>query len=258
MFRAALITATVLAGLTAAGMTATAAPPDVRANARGGPASVRVAECARGPAAGDRLAVFRGAMRARPGTRRMSMRFKLQEQVGEGRFRTVKAPRLGVWRKSRPGVKRFAYRQRVLALAEGAAYRTLVAFRWHGEDGEVIRRATRRSRSCRQPGPLANLRIGRLGGVLPLAGVPGIYRYPVQLVNNGQVPAERFGVSLAVDSGAVETQAVGFLAPGQSRSLVFSGLACRAGVTVVADPEDTVRENFERDNSRTFGCPSAP
>lgn len=257
MFRAALITAAVLAGLTATGMSATAAPSEVRANARGGGASVRVAECGRGPAAGDRLAVFRGAMRALPGTRRMSMRFKLQERVGEGGFRTVKAPRLGVWRKSRPGVKRFAYRQRVLALAEGAAYRTVVGFRWHREDGKVIRRTTRRSKSCRQPGPLANLRIGRLG-VLPLAGVPGIYRYPVQLVNNGQVPAERFGVSLAVDAGAEETQAVGFLAPGESRRLVFSGLACRAGVTVVADPEDTVRENFERDNSRTFGCPSAP
>lgn len=188
----------------------------------------------------------------------MWMRFKLQERVGDGRFRTVKAPGLGVWRKSRPGVRRFAYRQRVLALAEGSAYRIVVAFRWYGADGEVIRRATRRSRPCAQPGPLANLRIARIGGPWPLTGVPGTYRYAVHLVNNGQVPAERFGLSLAVDGGPVDTQAVSFLAAGESRRLFFSGPACRGSVTAVADPEDTVRENFEKDNLLTSGCPHAP
>lgn len=258
MFRTSLIAVAVLAALTAAGVPATAGPPGARAGPAGGPASARVADCGRGPAAVDRLAVFRGAMRALPGTERMSMRFKLQERVGEGRFRTVRAPGLGVWRKSRPGVKRFAYRQRVLALAEGSAYRTVVAFRWYGADGEVIRRGTRRSRPCTQPGPLANLRIGRLGGGFPLPGVPGTHRYAVQLVNDGQVAAERFGVSLTVDSGTADTQAVGSLKPGESRGLFFTGRACRGRVTVVADLEDIVRENFEKDNTRAFGCPSAP
>ena len=258
MFRASLIAVAVLAGLVAAGLPATAAP-DARSNSRGDPMSVRVADCLRGPAAGDRLAVFRGAMRAIPGTQRMWMRFKLQERVGDGKFRTVKAPGLGVWRKSRPGVRRFAYRQRVLALAEGSAYRTVVAFRWYAEDGAVIRRSTRRSRACMQPGPLANLRIGRIGGAAPLVGVPGTYRYAVQLVNNGQVAAERFGVTLTVDGGTtVDTQAVSYLAPGESRRLFFSGRACRGHVTAVADPEDAVRENRERDNSMTSRCPSAP
>ena len=258
MFRASLMTVALLAGLTAAGLPASAAP-DARSNARGGPTSVRVAECLRGAAAGDRLAVFRGGMKATAGTERMWMRFKLQERVGDGEFRTVKAPGLGVWRKSRPGVRRFAYRQRVLALAEGSAYRTVVAFRWYAADGGVIRRATRKSRPCTQPGPLANLRIGRIGGGAPLAGVPGTYRYGVQLVNNGQVAAERFGVTLTVDEGTtVDTQAVSYLAPGESRRLFFSGRACRGNVTAVADPEDAVRENLERDNSLTSRCPTAP
>ena len=258
MFRASLIAVAALAGLVAAGLPATAAP-DAHSNARGGPMSVRVVECLRGSAAGDRLAVFRGGMRALPGAERMSMRFKLQERVGDGKFRTVKAPGLGVWRKSRPGVRRFAYRQRVLALAEGSAYRTVVAFRWYGQDGEVIRRSTRRSRACLQPGPLANLRIGRIGGGAPLPGVPGTYRYAVQLVNDGQVAAERFDVTLTVDRGiTVDTQRVSHLAPGESRRLFFSGRACGGSVTAVADPEDAVRENLERDNSLTSRCPSAP
>ena len=136
-------------GFAAAGPLATVAP-DTGSDARRGPMSVRVLECLRGPAAGDRLAVFRGGMRALPGAERMSMRFKLQERVGAREFRTVKAPGLGVWRKSRRGVRRFAYRQRVLALAEGSAYRAVVGFRWYAADREVIRRATRRSRPCMQ------------------------------------------------------------------------------------------------------------
>jgi hypothetical protein len=258
MSRSVLIPAAVLAALTLAWVPAGAAPRDTHANARGGLASVRVAECSRGPAAIDRIAVFRGAMRSVPGTGRMWMRFKLQERVGDGRFQTVKAPGLGVWRKSRPGVGRFAYRQRVLALAEGSAYRTVLAFRWYDGGGEIIRRATRRSRACLQPGPLANLSIMRIGGAAPLPGVPGTYRYAVNLVNDGQVQAERFGVSLAVDGGAVDTQAVSYLAPGESRRLFFAGPACRATVTAVADADDTVRENLEKDNSLTSGCPRSP
>lgn len=258
MSRASLITAAILAALVLAWVPDGAAPRDGHAGARGGLASARVAECGRGPAAIDRLAVFRGAMQSLPGAERMWMRFKLQERVGEGKFRTVKAPGLGVWRKSRPGVSRFAYRQRVLALAEGSAYRTVLAFRWYDGGGQIIRRATRRSRACLQPGPLANLRIMRIGGGAPLAGMPGTYRYQVNLVNNGQVQAERFGVSLTVDGGTVDTQAVSYLPPGESRRLFFSGRACRGTVTVVADPDDTVRENLEKDNSLTKRCPRNP
>lgn len=252
MRRVALVLAVLIGGL--------AALPSAQAGPRTGKAArtvalVRVADCARGPQAADRHAIFRGAMRRVAHTGRMSMRFALQERVGAGRFRTVRAPGLGRWRKSRPGVRRFSHRQRVLELAEGSAYRVVVSFRWHDGDGQVIRRARRRSRSCSQPGPLSNLRLLRIGGGLPLAGAPLFSMYNVRVANRGQVATPRFGVSLAVDGGIVDRQSVGALSPGEVRQLSFAGPACARSLTARADPEDAVRETSERDNVLTVPCP---
>src|SRR5918997_7160992 len=210
-------------------------------------ALVRVVECSRGPEALDRHATFRAAMRRVPRTARMWMRFTLQERVGDGRFRTVRAPGLGAWRKSHPAVRRFSHRQRVLELAEGSAYRTVVGFRWYDTEGELIRRTRRRSKPCDQPGLLPNLGIRHIGGGQPLAGAPGSATYTVRIANRGRATAPRFGVSLAVDGHDVDTQSVAALAPGNVRQLVFAGPVCAGAVTARADPGDAVREGSERD-----------
>lgn len=218
-------------------------------------ALVRVAECARGPAALDRHATFRAVMRRVAHAERMWMRFTLKERVGDGPFRTVKAPGLGTWHKSRPAVRRFSHRQRVLELAEGSAYRVVVSFRWYDDDGELIRRARRRSKPCAQPGLLPNLRIARIGDGLPLAGDPRSFTHTVRVVNPGRATASRFGVSLAVDGGIADTQTVDALAPGEGRQLSFVGPPCVASVTARADPDDAVREASEKDNVLTTPCP---
>lgn len=165
-------------GMTAALLGALAAIPGAVALPRKGDAAampvafVRVVECSRGPEALDRHATFRASMRRVPHTEHMSMRFALQERVGDGRFRPVNAPGLGTWRSSHPAVRRFSYRQRVLELAEGSTYRAVVSFRWYDADGGLIRRARRRSKPCRQPGLLSNLRLLRIGGGLPPVGAP--------------------------------------------------------------------------------------
>jgi hypothetical protein len=256
MFRKVLTTAA--ASLAVAGVAASAQPANGAAKPRSPLAAARVAECTRGPAPESRLAVFRGAMRRVPGSYRMAMRFKLQERVGTEGFRTVRAPGLGTWHRSRPGVRRFAYRQRVVALAEGSAYRTVVSFRWYSADGELVRQTRRRSPACRQPGLLPDLRVTRIGGGRTVAGAPGAYSYTVTVLNRGSVMAENFAVSFAVDGGTVETRAVNALAPGESRILFFSGPACRGTVTAVADPDDNVREVSERENSLTQPCPNSP
>ena len=245
-----ILTATAILLLT--GASASAQPAETGASSG---ASVRLAQCLRGADPGDRIAVFRGTMRRVAGSERMWMRFKLQERVGAGRFRTIGAPGFGVWHKSRPGVRRLAYRHRIEALAKGSAYRTIVSFRWYSADGKLVRRARRRSAACKQPGLLPNLRLTRVGGGSPLAGVPGAYRYAVHVANRGPVATGRFGVSLAVDGGTLDTLTVTGLAPGESRRLIFSGPACKSGVRAVADPDDTVRELSERDNSFTAPCP---
>lgn len=217
-------------------------------------AFVRLLECSRGPQAENRVATFRGTMRRVRRARGMSMRFRLQERVGDGRFSTVNAPGLGVWRKSLPGVRRFAHRQRIVGLAEGSAYRAVVSFRWHDRAGHVIHRVRRRSRACDQPGALANLSVLRIAGGGPVTGRPPVASYRVHVANRGQATAPRFGVSFAVDGGVVDIQTVASLAPGERRELLFTGPPCQRALTARVDPQDAVRESSEKDNVVTTPC----
>lgn len=226
--------------------------PKAGPSAGGSVATVKVTECLRGA---NRSVEFRGSMRRVPGTRRMGMRFQLEEKVGDGSFAKVAAPDLGVWRKSRPGVARFSYRQGVMGLAAGSAYRTTVQYRWHGKRGKVVRRARRRSGPCVQPGLLPNLRVARIGGKVIGNSSPRLVRYAAFVVNRGRADSAPTTVSLAVDGATVDTVPVGSLAPrGQIRVRV-NGPLCDTSVTARVDPADTVREGSEADNVRSAACP---
>jgi hypothetical protein len=221
------------------------------------PSYVKLLDCSRGHDSQNRGALFRGVMRSVPGTGRMAMRFTLQERSGGGPWRVLKAPGLGVWRRSRAGVRRFAHRQRVVALPAGSTYRVVVSYRWYSGDGDLIRRAKRRSGTCRQPGTLPDLRVARIGAS-PLEGSPGLVRYVVHVRNRGGAPAVRFGVRLAVDGDVVDTRPVERLSPGALARVAFVGPACRVGVEGLADANDTVREGDERDNALSGPCPALP
>lgn len=229
----------------------TAAAPAAPAAKRKPLAVAKVVECSTGLTPVERFAVFRGVVKRVDGTDRMWMKFTLQERAGGGPFRRVLAPGLGVWRRSHSGVRRFAVRQRVLALGEGASYRVGVSFRWYDEDGEVLRRARKLSSACRQAGVLPNLRVLRIGGRRTGATV----RYAVDVVNRGRAPSTATALALSVDGGSVDTPATGPLAAGETRRVFVNGPLCTASVTATVDPADTVREGNERDNARTVACP---
>jgi hypothetical protein len=123
--------------------------------------TAKVVECLRDATANPPEATFRGSMRRALGADHMGMRFTLQERLvrrvrraGQAvdRWKNVKAPGLGVWRMSRTGVRMFAYRQNVVALAEGSSYRVVIAYRWYDADGVILKRAKRRSPACRPAG----------------------------------------------------------------------------------------------------------
>ena len=217
------------------------------------PAAVRVTLCKRGSSAAERRVEFRGAMSRVPRTAHMWMRFTLQERAPEGRFATVRAPGLGVWRKSRKGVAGFAHRQRVVDLAKGSSYRAVVHYRWYSRDGERLRSARRISSTCRQ-GPLPNLRVSSIEGAR-VSGSPGTGRYGVRVVNDGPVKATGVAVSMAVDGGVIDTPVVGTLKPGDERRAVVNGPPCQSSLEAVADPGGLVRESFESDNVRAAACP---
>ena len=113
---------------------------------------------------------------------RMWMRFTLLEKRLGG-FQAVAAPGLERWRKSKPGVGAFGYRQTVRGLQQGASYRMQVNYRWYDASGELIAKAHRRSPPCRQFVALPNLTAELVG--TETTKVPGVVRYDVRVANTG-------------------------------------------------------------------------
>jgi hypothetical protein len=217
--------------------------------------TVKVVDCDTGKTAEQRSASFKGRMKAVKGTVRMQMRFELLEQTpGSDEAHTVKAPQLFTWRRSKPGVKTFSYEQTVKGLSSGVTYSSRVTFRWITATGKVIRQEKAESGTCVQDGDLPNL---VLGSVKSGAGsVDGTAVYVVQVGNTGQGAAESLTVSLFADGDLVDTRAVDGLAPGEFKTVKFTGPRC-ARLRAVVDRGATVPETVEEDNELRARCPNA-
>lgn len=221
-----------------------------------GQAAVEVIECTHGKQPSDRSALFRGSMAQLPEGQSMRMRFQLGERVGRGIWRSVAAPGLGVWHESRPGVLRFAYRQRIDALQKGTSYRVHVTFQWRDAEGSVLAEDVKRSKPCRQGGRLPNLHPRGEQRVDP-GPTRGTARYTVQVRNTGLAVARGVEVRLRVDGAEIDVRSIGSLRSGESRKVRFLGPVCRTAQLIEADPRDVVREISERDNSLRVPCPRA-
>lgn len=204
----------------------------------------------------SRYAVFEASMRAVPGARRMAIRFELLQRLPGQGFAPIDAPGLGVWGTAQ-GVGRYRYRKRVENLLAPADYRAVVSFRWLDADGGELRRARRRTPVCSQPGNGPNLRIPGIAGERTK---PGLAAYRVDVYNAGITPSGDFGLSLAVDGVPLAGQPVLSLAPGETRSMSFTGPACAPAGTLqaIADPDGLVAESSEDDNVLGLPCPLKP
>ena len=236
MRRVLLIAAVAAAALPA---TADAAPL---------PARVKVTKCS----VERHEAVFYSRMKQVPGTARMAMRFVLFQETGEGKPKRVKAPGLSRWHRSKDGVKVFAYRQGFRNLTENASYRVRVEFRWYDADGEELARTKRRSARCRQFVELPNL-IADLRTIRP-TDHPRVFRYRAVVTNTGKARAKLVPVRLLVDGDLVDTRVLVSLRPGERRTLVFQGPACKRVARLEADPERTIAETSDADNADEIAC----
>jgi hypothetical protein len=212
------------------------------------PASVRVVQCS----FAQHQATFRGRMHEVEGSTRMGMRFTLLERTGAGGFAPLKAPGLGRWRRAKPGVVSFAFRQVVKALPDNAVYRMRVDFRWWAGDGSVLQQLQRNSRSCRQFAALPNLRVELLGS--RPTRVPGVFRYSLRVTNAGRAMVTA-PVQLSVGGDVIDTANLADLLPGETRQIAFRGPGCSGSVTAEADPEKTIVESSESDNEDQIACP---
>jgi hypothetical protein len=215
------------------------------------PVSVKLLDCS--PESSS--ATFHARMRAVEDSERMWMRFTLLVKQGNT-FEVLKAPGLGRWHKSKPGVGTFGYRQTVRGLQAGAVYKVQVNFRWYSENRELVEKTQRRSAPCRQFVAVPNLKARIVGS--ERTKVPGVLRYSVRAANAGVAPATNVALRLSVDGGVVDTVTIAALAPGERRLITFRGPECRSSVMAVADPDGVLVESSETDNVHQLACADLP
>jgi hypothetical protein len=200
-------------------------------------------------------ALFLARMHQISGSERMWLRFKLLEK-GDAGFRSLKAPGLGRWRKSKPGVGTFAYKQAVKGLEAGSLYRAQVDFRWYDADGNLLQTFRRRSAPCRQFDVLPNL------AATPMASKSlrqqGVVRYRVLVTNEGIATATGIPVRLTVDGDVVDTVTVAELDPAERVVIGIQGPQCTESVKAEADPDGVIVESSEGDNAHEVACSALP
>jgi len=200
----------------------------------------------------DRQATFYARMDTIAGASKMQLRFQLLERLGkDDTFAKLDVPALKLWQTSKPGVKRFGWKQAVDNLHVGGAYRAHVQYRWLAANGSVIDTESRDTPICR--GPLPNIAVG------DLSTKPGqtaeTRTYKVAVTNTGKVDADEVDVQLSIDKAVLDTVTLTRLAAGETRFVSFNGPPCRRAIRVKADPGNSIGESIEDDNSQLFACP---
>jgi CARDB len=198
-------------------------------------------------------AVFRARMVLVPGSARMAMRFVLLEETADDGADSVRAPGLGKWRWSKPGVRSFRYRQAFENLLENATYRVRVSFRWYAADGTRVARAKRTSAPCRQFVDLPNL---TTQFTRSSETTPGVWRYDVLVRNTGKGAATDVPVRLTVDGDVVDTLTLASLAPGETRTFPIRGPECTRLARLEVDPDEAIAETSDEDNRFDWLCAS--
>jgi hypothetical protein len=222
------------------------------------PLAARLTSCTSGPTPPDRVAVFTASMPTVPGAQQMAMRFVLLERrPGWALFRRVAAPKLGVWNRSRrdPSLPGYIVTKRVEGLAAPGAYRAIVRFRWFDAQGNLLRRARRVTRVCRQLDQRPDLTIGQVD-IVP-GPDPQHDRYVIEIANLGRGDAAvPFAVDLMVNGAPQPAQSLSALGAHARTTVSFVAPACDAGsvVRVVVDGGKTIDEVNEANNAVTRPC----
>jgi hypothetical protein len=242
--------------ITAALLVAALAPATASA-APAGAAKLVGCQSALDPA--GRLAAFEGRMRTARGAARLQMRFTLQARSTERpRWHSLPAAGFGRWLTSDPGVGRYVYTKRVVALDAPASYRTIVRFRWLASDGRRLAGDRATSPVCRQHDLRANLR------PLGIEARPGAdaehARYVVPVANRGHTDAGPFDVVVSVEGTTLTPARAPELAAGETALVEVEGPPCADGqmLTVDVDPTGAVDERSEADNRLSVACPGSP
>lgn len=221
--------------------------------------SAKVASCLTGADPDVRSAAFTGSMPALTATKRMQMRFGLQQRLGsspKASFKKVAVPSWNGWVTSDPGRQGFVFTKRVEALTAPAAYRATVTFRWVDARGHTQKTVTRTTPVCEQPDPRADLVLASLSAT-PVGN--GQAAYAISVENDGLTEADPFAVTLTIDGQVSNPLTLGPIAPGAQATGSLAAPRCTPGstITVTLDVAGTVDESVESDDVVQRSCPLA-
>ena len=207
------------------------------------------------------MATFEGRMRTVRGATKLQMRFTLQTpQQGPGQLaRAARPPASGSWLSSDPGVGRYVYTKRVVALFAPASYRTL---RCASAGSAAAASGSPRTARPRRPAtrPTCAPTCARSGSTARGGADAEHARYVVPVVNRGKTAAGPFDVVVTVDGTTLTPAQTPGLEPGERALVEVEGPPCTVGsmLTVDVDPTGAVDERAEADNRLTVTCPGAP
>jgi hypothetical protein len=221
--------------------------------------SARVASCLTGADPDARSAAFTGSMPAIAQSRRMQMRFGLQQRQGSSSrasFKKVSVPGWNGWVTSDPGRQGFVFTKRVEALTAPAAYRATVTFRWLDARGHAQKTLTRTTPVCEQPDPRADLVLASLSAT---AIGNDQAAYAISVENDGLTEADPFAVTLTIGGRVSNPLTLGPIAPGAQATGSLAAPRCTPGstITVTLDVAETVDESVESDDVIVRSCPLA-
>ena len=251
----ALLTTLLVAGAAEAA-TRAALTPAVRS-----PYDARLLSCKRSPRTDVRTAVVAASMRPVGAGRRLALRVELyQRPLAGGRWALRSdVPGLGGWAPPRgptlgprphAGVK---FRQAVGRLVVPYAYRFKVTFRWTDTAGTVVREAAATTAICKEPDLRPDLSFSDVA--VEDGPTADSSRYTVTVRNSGRSAAWNVGVTWSLTSA---TRTIRRLGPYESVELAFTGARCQlpTGPTFLVDPDNTVDEARETNNSLVATCPA--
>lgn len=220
--------------------------------------------CQRALEPSGRSVAVQAVMRPLSGTRRLAVRFQLQERIDDaatpttvrggdlGSWLSPSDPTLGqhsgdVWRLNKP----------VIDLYAPASYRFRVTFRWTGAGGRVLGSTVRTTRWCHQPELRPDLAV-RSFTAAPIAGRTNADLYTAVIANQGASASGPFQVLFVPGDGSTNTaRALTSLGAGRSRTVTFTGPVCDTAnpATVTADSAHQV-DDYDRANNRLAAtCP---
>jgi hypothetical protein len=200
----------------------------------------------------DRAAAFYGRMDTIPGASKLALRFVLLERLGQDNpWTKLDLPALRQWHTSQAGVKRYGWKQTVDNLHLGGAYKARIQYRWLSASGVVLDSQTRDTPVCK--GPMPNIALGQL--TTKQGPTADTLTYRIEVLNTGKSDADEVDVALSVDRAMLDTITLDHLAAGDVSIVAFNGPACRREVSVKADPDNSIGERLEDDNSQVFACP---